>query len=270
MHPAKIISVSGARTRYLDLGYGDAVVLVHDIPGDARTWRYSVDALASRMRVLALDLPGWGGSDVPKRFPYTLEAVSDHIAAFLVALGIERTALAGLGFGALAAAETALRHPERVARLALSGAPLEASDAPLRLTPPTSLLARQWYKRGAKGRVQRLLRRGYVERRNLSPELLDGYVRALKRARTMTGVANANASLRARLPSLPSALAGLGTPLLLLWGELDALAPVEQARRLEAALPQAALRLVPHAGHYAHEEMPAPFNGALLEFLKPR
>lgn len=266
--PVKTVLVNGASTRYLEQGKGDGVVLLHDVPGDARMWRYSIDVLATRLRVLAPDLPGWGGSDMPRRFPYTLEALAEHVMAFLDALGIERAALAGLGLGGLIALEAALRHPERASRLVLSGIPCDSTKVPLGVNPPRSFLASQWYKRGVKGVVKRALERGLADRGNLPGDLLEGYARSLKRGRTIRGTAACCASIRKRLPSLRDDLRRLTVPTLLVWGEKDTVTPVEQAQRLAEALPQAGLHVLPHVGHYALDEMPAGFNGAVLDFLK--
>ncbi|NJP31477.1 alpha/beta fold hydrolase [Micromonospora sp. HSS6-12] len=81
-------------------------------------WREQVDALASRHRVIALDLRGYGESELPPA-PF---ANHDDVAGLLDALGIERAALVGWSFGGAVAIDTALAHPDRVTALALLGA----------------------------------------------------------------------------------------------------------------------------------------------------
>ncbi|MEE9286363.1 MAG: alpha/beta fold hydrolase [Dehalococcoidia bacterium] len=268
MTQSKTISVDGCRAHYLDLGRGEPVILLHGIPGDFRTWRFSIDVLASRYRVLALDLPGWGRSEMPRRFAYSLPGLAQHVHLFQAALDLEPASLVGLGLGGLVALETALRFPARTARVVVSGAPILSNDPPLRLHPPAGFLGRQWFKLGAKGAVRRLLARGYLDQNNLADGLVDAYARSLRRGRTLHGIALGNPAIRARWPELRRELAGLAVPTLAVWGEKDAVTPPENARFLADTAPKGALRLLRHAGHYCHEEAPAGFNSAVMDFLK--
>ncbi len=58
------IEVSGRRLRYLEIGEGEGapVLLLHGFGGDLNTWMFTQPALAEGQRVIALDLPGHGGS----------------------------------------------------------------------------------------------------------------------------------------------------------------------------------------------------------------
>lgn len=268
MTQSKTIAVDGARAHYLDVGEGSPVILLHDVPGDARTWRYSIDVLGTGHRVVALDLPGWGKSDAPRRFPYTLDALADHVAAVMAGLGLKRASVVGLGFGGLVAIEHALRHHPATSRLVLTGVPSMSTAPTLQTRPPKAVLGRFFYRRGLKGKVKRMLERGYADRNNMTPEIIDGYARAMGRGRTLGGIARALASVRERLPRLAGELPQVSATTLLVWGEKDTVTPVDEARALAGTIPEAALSLVPHAGHYCHEEMPAAYNGALLRFLK--
>ena len=267
---SKEISIDGGRAHYLELGRGKPVVLLHGIPGDSRTWRYNVDVLASRFRVLALDLPGWGRSEMPRRFAYSLEDLARFVHGFSTALELERPSLMGLHLGGLVALETALRHPDQTGRLVVIGAPLLSTDTPLRLEPPGSLLGRLLFKLGSARAVKRLMRRGFLDRGNLSADLVPGYARALRRGRTLQGIALGNAAIRERWPELRRDLARLATPTLAVWGAEDAVTSLDNARFLVDTAPNAALHVVGHTGHCCHEEAPAGFNRAVMEFLGGR
>ena len=60
----------------------------------------------------------------------------------------------------------------------------------------------------------------------------------------------------------------IGVPTLLIWGELDARAPLYVARRLEDAIPDATLVVIPDAGHVSNLERPGQFNDAVREFCR--
>ena len=100
------------------------VVLLHASPLSAASHDDLAALLAGRGRtVLALDTPGYGGSD-PLPAAAVPPAIPDYAAALLAtldALGVERCALYGFHTGAAIALELASRHPERVERAVLEG-----------------------------------------------------------------------------------------------------------------------------------------------------
>src|SRR6516164_6701708 len=114
------IEAAGLRLRYLELGEGPGVpvLLLHGFGADLNTWMFTQPALAEGRRVVALDLPGHGGSS--KELP---DAGGESLAAIvgkaLAALGIERMHLVGHSMGGGIASSFALRQPERVATLTL-------------------------------------------------------------------------------------------------------------------------------------------------------
>src|SRR5580704_1971896 len=114
------LEAAGLRLRYLALGEGDSVpvLLLHGFGADLNTWMFTQPALAEGRRVIALDLPGHGGSakQVDRTDAENLAAIVD---ATLNALGIERIHLVGHSMGGCIASSFALRQPERVATLTL-------------------------------------------------------------------------------------------------------------------------------------------------------
>lgn len=101
-----------------DLGKGMAplVILIHGFPESWYSWRHQIPVLAEAgYKVVALDMPGYGDSDVPADIlRYNQVALSDDIAALASALGYEEFIVVGHDWGAPTAWMTALRFPERV------------------------------------------------------------------------------------------------------------------------------------------------------------
>ncbi|MGC4894899.1 alpha/beta fold hydrolase [Micromonospora sp. DT31] len=118
------IDINGAGLAYDDAGSGTVVVLLHAGIADRRMWRSQVPALAERHRVLALDLRGYGESELPPA-PFTHH---DDVVGLLDALGVDRAALVGCSFGGRVAVDTALAHPERITAVALFGAPVSGTE----------------------------------------------------------------------------------------------------------------------------------------------
>lgn len=103
---------------YREAGAGAALVLIHGVGMQSAAWAPQIAALSQSHRVIALDMPGHGGSSpLPSG-----SSLADYVAwlhAALNGLGLARVSLAGHSMGALIAGGFAVSHPEMVARVAL-------------------------------------------------------------------------------------------------------------------------------------------------------
>jgi pimeloyl-ACP methyl ester carboxylesterase len=116
--------ISGRRLHYVDAGQGTdlAFVLVHGMGGRWQHWLETIPALAERGRVLALDLPGFGGSEPSSSRP-SLDRFADIAAELARTLGIRSVVLVGHSMGGPIALRFASRHPELAKAIVLvSGA----------------------------------------------------------------------------------------------------------------------------------------------------
>src|SRR5580704_934040 len=105
------LEAAGLRLRYLALGEGDSVpvLLLHGFGADLNTWMFTQPALAEGRRVIALDLPGHGGSskDVGTG---DVESLTNAVEGALGELGVERGHIIGHSMGGAIAALLALRR----------------------------------------------------------------------------------------------------------------------------------------------------------------
>src|SRR5688572_24839590 len=113
--------VDGLTLHYDVAGRGPAVVLVHGLGGFGASWRDTMETLAARATVFALDLPGFGRSAKP-RTTYRLGYFARALHGFLDGLGVGQASLVGHSLGGAVAATYALTHPLRVERMALVAA----------------------------------------------------------------------------------------------------------------------------------------------------
>ena len=104
---------------YRELGEGPPVLLLHGWPTSSFLWRDVMPAIADKNRVIALDLPGYGGSDKPAGAKYRFELFERAIDDFLAELGIEELGIAGHDVGGPIAAHWTLGRRQRVTKLAL-------------------------------------------------------------------------------------------------------------------------------------------------------
>lgn len=120
--PGNPVSVSfdveGGTLHYRDAGHGrDALVLVHGWASDTTAWRKQFPDLADLGRLIAVDLPGHGGSSVPAE--YSMAGFADSIAAVLDHAGAERAVLVGHSNGTPVVYNFYARHPDRTLGLVL-------------------------------------------------------------------------------------------------------------------------------------------------------
>lgn len=116
---------------YLEAGEGPTVALVHGWASDRRVWRRQVEALADRLRLLAIDLPGHGESDRPADPDgYSMDLFARSVAAVLDHAGAERAILIGHSNGTPVIRQFSRLYPERTAALVVvDGALRQMFDA---------------------------------------------------------------------------------------------------------------------------------------------
>jgi pimeloyl-ACP methyl ester carboxylesterase len=269
--------VDGLTLHYAVEGRGPVVVLLHGLGGFAQSWRQTIDTLAPRATVFALDLPGFGRSAKP-RTTYRLGFFASALRAFLDAVGIGQASLVGHSLGASVAVTYALTHPARVERLALvagliPGFSFRMSWAYRLVALPlvgeaVSLCGSATLYKAAIARcfhvpkpaeVDFLIEHDYPLR--TGPEA---------RAAWLATARHIRADFVDRRADYRRALATLDLPTLLVHGRQDPAVSPRHAGEAAAGFPRAALRWVEACGHFPHLEHPQAVNRWLAEFLVGR
>jgi len=278
---AQSVVVDGLRLHCYDSGPHSAtpIVLIHGLGDEADTWRHVFPALARWRRVIALDLPGFGRSEKPRR-AYTLAFFAQTIAGMLDVLGIGQAVLVGHSMGAAAAQRLVLAQPRRAERLVLIGGGLPIQSR----RPPAQLwrflapgLGEMFYTSLRRSQEQAYATLGpyYHDLAGLPPA-----DRAFLRERVWARVWSAGqrraflSALRwlaidqaTRADLFRMRLADLQTPTMIIWGEHDRIAPPAAGAAMAARLPQAQWHIIPESGHLPHQERPDQLIEALREFL---
>ncbi|MFI0724078.1 alpha/beta fold hydrolase [Streptomyces sp. NPDC021224] len=230
---------------------GPARVHVHGLgaASGAYTAHLTADPLLSGRRTLFVDLPGFGLSDRPADFGYTLEEHADAVACVLDAAGVRGAELIGHSMGGAVAIVLAHRRPELVSRLVLAEANLD--PAPPQATQDSSAIAtwsEEEFVHGG-GFAATLERVGWLwaaTMRTSDPLALHRSATALVRGTQPT--------MRAMLESLT------GIPRTYLVGERSGEDGVDRAG-LEAAGVEVVT--VPEAGHCVMFDNPAAYARAI-------
>lgn len=276
----RIVDVGGLRWRCQVGGAGPPVVLLHGWPETGWTWRKVVPALLADRTVVVPDLPGWGGSDKPADYPYSVRNLVDEVPAFVRAAGLEPPfALVGHDWGAAAAIELAIERPEILERVVWVnlGPELLSPIGPWHILFMNLPTVPEWVL-GHRLRtyVERIFRWWAADRSAFGPEEIDLYTEALAQPGAREATLHYYRSLRSIAPqALRARWTGTAiperveVPLLVLWGDQDPIARVEDAHRLALRLPEARVVIVPGAGHFPQEERPEVVRRELAAFLAP-
>ena len=98
---------------------GAPIICLHGIGGDTESFRPQLDGLGDRRRVIAWNMPGYGGS--APLAETTFETLSEALARFMDALGLTQAHIVGQSIGGMIAQDFALRFPDRALSLILIG-----------------------------------------------------------------------------------------------------------------------------------------------------
>ncbi|KAH7482242.1 Bifunctional epoxide hydrolase 2 [Phytophthora ramorum] len=107
----------GVKIHYVDVGPRDGtpVVMLHGWPDLWFGWRYQIQALSSKYRLIVPDVRGFGQSSTPQELEaYGTKNITNDVVALLDALKIEKTVVVGHDWGSYAGYRFCLYHPERV------------------------------------------------------------------------------------------------------------------------------------------------------------
>jgi pimeloyl-ACP methyl ester carboxylesterase len=256
---AKTIDVRGRPTVIMYGGDGPPFVYLHSTLGESFRWLPFYQAWAKRFTVYVPTHPGFGKSGGFDQID-TIEDMAFHYVELFDALGLEEVVLGGVSLGGWIAAEFAVRWPERVKRLWISGSPgLWVDEQPL---PDL------FREMAEPARLRKLLfhePEGYMAKMVISDEADDE--RRLAGYQAMTVLARLVWD-RPYDPKLAGRLHRVRCPALLLWGANDRLVPPAYGEAYRKHLPQAEMKLIPDCGHLAMFEKEAAFVEAVAAFCR--
>jgi haloalkane dehalogenase len=272
---ARTVRTRAGRLHYLDEGSGPPILFVHGTPTWSFEFRHLVAALAPAHRCVAIDLPGFGLSERPADFPYTVDAHAEALAEAVDNIGLADFALVAHDYGGPIALPLALDRPGLVRRLALLNTwmwPFDDDPHMRRAARITQGAFGRFLYRRLNFALRVLTPYAYGDRKKLTREIHRHYLgpfpdarsRGLvlwPMARAILGGGAFYADLwrrRERRREIPS---------LLVWGTADRAFPASMIARWREALPRVRVVTLDGVGHWPHEEAPDEVAGALRAFL---
>ena len=257
---SRSVQVAGHRVHYLVEGPedGPAVVLVHGLGGHAEDWlNLSAYLVKAGYRVYLPDLPGYGRSEKPADFSYSVHDEAEAVVWFLDSLGLKQVDLGGWSMGGGIVQHVSYRHPERVRKLMLF-ASVGIKQAPtfdVRLFTPTT-----------PAELDQLDALLYPH-----PPRVPGFV-----ARDILRISHEHAwvihraldSICTGQDATDNMLPQFRIPVLIVWGAEDRIIPLEQGETMHRLVPQSELDVFPGCGHLAPGQCAAQVGPKAVEFVK--
>ena len=253
---SKFASLDGAKIHYLNFGAGsDALVLIHGWTQNIDAWRDQIPELAKRNRVIAIDLPGHGGSDKPE-VKYSMDYFARAIDAVMRDAKVSRAVLVGHSMGTPVARQFYRKYPDKtLAIVIVDGALKPFGDAAM-----------------MKGLIEGLRGPNYKQTIAQMFTGLSGPSLAPEIKERITA-----STMNTPQPVLVSAMEGMADPSI--WGDDKINVPVLAIMAKNPFYPpnieELSRPLVPNlefqmwegVGHFLMMEKPKEFNAAVIAFL---
>jgi pimeloyl-ACP methyl ester carboxylesterase len=258
------------RLHYKDEGKGPVLVLVHGGGDNLWTWDGWVEVLKSHYRIIRVDLPGHGLTQVPPGTKLNLTGSADLIATLTNKLGVPKFAVAGNSLGGLVALNLAVHHPEKLSALILvdsAGLP----NPPSSKKPPLAfqLLQYSWARAILKTIDNKPLINDSLKNEVGNPAVItEAIVNRWADVQRAPGHRDIllGGSWEAK-PLNEETLHKIAVPTLVLWGAVDPVVAVSSGKKFAAIIPGARLVIYPHVGHLPQIEVPAASAHDVAAFL---
>ena len=253
-------TVKGYRVHYYAVGpsSGPAVVLVHGLGGRAEDWQNLAPYLTrAGFRVYLPDLLGYGQSEKPKGFSYSISDEAGVVVGFLDALGLKQVNLGGWSMGGWIVQQVAIEHPERVRKLMLF------DSAGLSVKPDWNTDLFTPVSAAELSQLDELLMP--------KPPKVPGFVATdiLRISKQNAWVVHrALASMLKGSDATDRLLPGLKMPVLIVWGAVDRITPLSEGETMHKLISGSQLEVIPGCGHLAPSQCAAQVQPHVVVFLR--
>ncbi len=267
-HRVHYVEVGPWRTRVLEAGQGEPLILMPGTGGHLEAYAHNVGALAEHFRVIAYDYPGHGYTTHAKA-DLELDTYVEHLAGLLDAFGIGRAHLGGESLGGWVAIKFAAAHPERTGKLVLNtpGGTMASPEVMDKIRGLSQAAADDPSDERIRARLQWLM----ADPATVTDELV-----AIRRAiYSRPGFADSmrhilclqDVDTRRRNMVTDADLAAVPGPALVIWTSDDPSGPAGAGLEMAEKITGGRFELITGAGHWPQWEQRDTFNALALAFL---
>jgi pimeloyl-ACP methyl ester carboxylesterase len=259
--PLHVVEVStGISMAFRELGprQGPTVLMLHAWGESSRSFDRVVASLPPNLHVFAVDLRGHGGTDKPLT-GYDLVSLANDVVAFLDVVGGAPAVVLGASSGGYLAQQVAVLRPDLVRGLVMAGAPRSLAGRPDFADEIEELV----------DPISQAWAREFVGWFPVEGGIPDDYVAERVRDAMALPADVWRSSLAGLTGSDPPLRSGrIATPMLAIWGDRDALIPVDDQLALVGAVPGARRLVYEGVGHLVLWEQPLRLADDLAEFVE--
>ena len=248
--------IDGIKVNYTDAGEGQCVLLLHGWGSSNKAYSFIINSFKDKARLVALDFPGFGDSDMPPE-AWDVSDYVDFTVKFINALALEDIVLVGHSFGGrviIKMVGSGLVEPRKIILLDSAGVkPKRSLKGRLRTAcfkTGKFFLTLPFLKKHTAGALDSLRAFFGSADYNSAPPVL---------RRTLVKVVNED--LCAYMPAIKC-------PTLLIWGENDTATPLWMGRIMEKEIPDAGLVIFEQDDHFAYLRQWPRFAAVVRAFLK--
>lgn len=271
------INVDGARVHYQEFGNAakPPIVLIHGFTASVYVWKTAAPMLAAAgFRVIAVDLLGFGYSEKPSWFDYSIQSQARSVSRFMSRLGIGCATIVGSSYGGAVALMLTLDYPEAVEKLVLVDA--VCNDAPknhpimkLAALPGVGEVITPFLvdsKVFMRFRMHGTLAK--VNHHMITNDRIESIRRPLSAADGHHSVLATSRNWHANRIEHDAHL--INQPTLIVWGEEDAVIPIKFGHTLHDAILNSRMVVLKDCGHVPQEERTELFTELVTEFCRDR
>jgi len=266
------------RTRTIEAGQGEALVLLHGVGGHAEAYSRNVVRLGQQYRALAIDLL-WHGYSAKPPYGECLPSWAAQVVDLLDSLGLEKASIEGESLGGWIGLWLALHHADRVNKLILNtsaGVNYEAGTVQMQPDEGRNLLRQRSLdaiNNPSRETIRRRLEWLMASPDRVTDELVEVRYRMYTdpdTRRALTDVYNnsfgAGDSVEYEIPA--ARLREVQVPTLVLWTDKNPGAGPNVGERLHSLLPNAQYYCVADAAHWPQWEHPEEHDQVVMQFLR--
>ena len=264
----RYVQVGEWRTRVLEAGSGDPLVLMHGTGGHIEAYAHNLVALSQHFRVIAYEYPGHGWTTHTTRDLELPDYVA-HLDGLLDALDVERAHLSGESLGGWLALKYAAAHPERVGRVLLNtpGGTMATPEVMERIRSLSQAAADDPSHERIKARLEWLM----ADPSSVTEELVDirrtiyarpGFTESMRHLLCLQ-----DPQTRARNLVTDAELGAVVGPAMVVWTSDDPSGPAAAGMAMADKMPDARFEVIKDAGHWPQWEQHEVFNALAVDFL---
>lgn len=271
------VMVDGANVHYQEFGEktDPTIILIHGYTASVYVWKTTAPMLAEKgFHVIAIDLLGFGYSEKPRWFDYSIQSQARMISRFMDRIGIGRAIVAGSSYGGAVAATLALDYPQRVEKLVLIDAVIndEVKSHPiLKLASVrgigeviTPFLSDS--KLFLRYRMHSTLAK--ANHRMITKDRIDSIRRPLAAADGHHALLATSRNWSANRIEEDASL--IDQPTLIIWGEEDNVIPIKNGYKLHDEILNSRFVVLKDCGHVPQEEKSELVVSLVTEFAHDR